>query len=74
MLYLQIQDDDDAPNAEDQDGSREQRDRHDVVVLSAERIFPEMHGNSIAAGSQEVPLVTLKCFLYNSIVSPSVVP
>ncbi|PPD96823.1 hypothetical protein GOBAR_DD06143 [Gossypium barbadense] len=48
-----IQDDDDAPNAEDQDGSRKQRDRHDVVGLSAERISPEMPSNSIAASSQE---------------------
>ncbi|XP_017649339.1 serine/threonine-protein kinase BLUS1-like isoform X1 [Gossypium arboreum] len=48
-----IQDDDDAPNAEDQDGSRKQRDRHDVVGLSAERISPEMPNNSIAASSQE---------------------
>ncbi|KAH1091980.1 hypothetical protein J1N35_019237 [Gossypium stocksii] len=48
-----IQDDDDAPNAEDQDGSRKQRDRHDVVGLSAERISPETPSNSIAASSQE---------------------
>ncbi|XVF14095.1 hypothetical protein REPUB_Repub09cG0027800 [Reevesia pubescens] len=48
-----IQDYDDVSNAEDQDGSRKQSDRHDVVELSAERISPETASNPIAATSQE---------------------
>ncbi|XWS40737.1 hypothetical protein CRYUN_Cryun17cG0021300 [Craigia yunnanensis] len=48
-----IQDYEDVSNAEDRDGSRKQRDRHDVVGLSAERMPPETASNSIAATSQE---------------------
>ncbi|GMI99149.1 MITOGEN-ACTIVATED PROTEIN KINASE KINASE KINASE KINASE4, TARGET OF TEMPERATURE3 [Hibiscus trionum] len=48
-----IQDYDDAQNAEDQDGSRKQSDRHDGVGLSAEKMSSEMASNSIAASSQE---------------------
>ncbi|XWS30362.1 hypothetical protein CRYUN_Cryun24cG0110700 [Craigia yunnanensis] len=47
-----IQDYDDVSNAGDQDGSGKQRDRHDVVGLSAERMSPETASNSIAATSQ----------------------
>ncbi|KAE8706710.1 Proteasome assembly chaperone 3 [Hibiscus syriacus] len=49
----QIQDYDDIPNAEDQEGSRKQRDEHDVVILSADRISSETACNSISATSQE---------------------
>ncbi|KAE8697149.1 Serine/threonine-protein kinase OSR1 [Hibiscus syriacus] len=48
-----IQDYDDAPDSEDQDGSRKQRDQHDVVGLSTEKMSCEMASNSIAASSQE---------------------
>ncbi|XP_021298990.1 serine/threonine-protein kinase BLUS1 isoform X2 [Herrania umbratica] len=48
-----IQDYDDVSSAEDRDGSRKQRDRHDDVGLPAERMSPEMASNSIAATSPE---------------------
>ncbi|KAK8710235.1 hypothetical protein V6N13_145569 [Hibiscus sabdariffa] len=48
-----IQDYDDTPNAEDQDGSIKQRDHHDVVGSSSEKMSSEMASNSIAASSQE---------------------
>ncbi|XP_022739771.1 serine/threonine-protein kinase BLUS1-like isoform X2 [Durio zibethinus] len=48
-----IQDYDDMSNAGDQDGSRKQRNGHDVVGLAAERMSPETASNSIAATSQE---------------------
>ncbi|KAL4332897.1 hypothetical protein GQ457_07G001880 [Hibiscus cannabinus] len=48
-----IQDYDDVPNSEDQDGSIKQRDQHDVDGLSAENMSSEMASNSIAASSQE---------------------
>ncbi|KAE8672435.1 Serine/threonine-protein kinase OSR1 [Hibiscus syriacus] len=50
-----IQDYDDAPNAEDQEGSRKQREQHDVVGLSVEKMSSETT-NSNAARSQEVGL------------------
>lgn len=49
-------------SAEDRDGSRKQRDRHDDVGLPAERMSPEMASNSIAATSQEVPVIILNYF------------
>ncbi|XVE67918.1 hypothetical protein DITRI_Ditri09bG0026500 [Diplodiscus trichospermus] len=45
--------DDDVSNAEDQDGRMKQRDRHNVVGLSAERMSPGVASNSIAATRQE---------------------
>ncbi|KAK8653300.1 hypothetical protein V6N13_127308 [Hibiscus sabdariffa] len=54
-----IQDFDDIPNAEDQDGSRKQRDGHDVVGLSADKISPETACNSISATSKEEGLSDL---------------
>ncbi|XWS44173.1 hypothetical protein CRYUN_Cryun15aG0021800 [Craigia yunnanensis] len=48
-----IQDYDDVSNAEDRDGNRKQRDRYDVVGLSAERMPPETASNFVAATSQE---------------------
>ncbi|XVE83970.1 hypothetical protein DITRI_Ditri16bG0131500 [Diplodiscus trichospermus] len=54
-----IQDYDDVSNAEDRDGSRKQRERHDVVGLSAERISSDAASNSIAPTSQEDALSDL---------------
>ncbi|KAK8607252.1 hypothetical protein V6N13_052994 [Hibiscus sabdariffa] len=54
-----IQDYDDIPNAEDQDGSRKQRDGHDVVGLPADKISPETACNSISAASKEEGLSDL---------------
>ncbi|GMI68398.1 MITOGEN-ACTIVATED PROTEIN KINASE KINASE KINASE KINASE4, TARGET OF TEMPERATURE3 [Hibiscus trionum] len=48
-----IHDYDDIPNAEDQERSRKQRDMHDVVRLSAEKMSPEIACNSIAATNDE---------------------
>ncbi|XVF16400.1 hypothetical protein REPUB_Repub10bG0028000 [Reevesia pubescens] len=54
-----IQDYDNVQNAEDRDGSRKQRDRHDIVGLSAARMSPETASNSVAASSQEDDLSDL---------------
>ncbi|XP_040936757.1 serine/threonine-protein kinase BLUS1 isoform X2 [Gossypium hirsutum] len=48
-----IHDYDDVPNAEDRDGSRNQRNSNGVVGLSPERMSSEMASNSIASSSQE---------------------
>ncbi|KAE8731915.1 hypothetical protein F3Y22_tig00002377pilonHSYRG00002 [Hibiscus syriacus] len=48
-----IHDYDDILNAEDQEGSKKQRDMHDVVRLSPEKMSPETACHSIAATSQE---------------------
>ncbi|GMI86808.1 MITOGEN-ACTIVATED PROTEIN KINASE KINASE KINASE KINASE4, TARGET OF TEMPERATURE3 [Hibiscus trionum] len=54
-----IQDYNDTPNAEDQEGSRKQRDGHDVVGLSADNISQETACSSIPATSQEEVLSDL---------------
>ncbi|XP_007031483.2 PREDICTED: serine/threonine-protein kinase BLUS1 [Theobroma cacao] len=68
-----IQDYDDVSSAEDRDGSRKQRDRHDDVGLPAERMSPEMASNSIAATSQEDGLSDLHD-LESSLVSFPIKP
>ncbi|XP_022750591.1 serine/threonine-protein kinase BLUS1-like isoform X2 [Durio zibethinus] len=48
-----IQDYEEVSNAEERDESRKQRDRYNVVGLSAERMSAETASNSIAATNQE---------------------
>ncbi|KAE8689336.1 hypothetical protein F3Y22_tig00110940pilonHSYRG00386 [Hibiscus syriacus] len=54
-----IHDYDDILSAEDQEGSKKQRDMHDVAGLSAENMSPETACNSVAATSQEEGLSDL---------------
>ncbi|KAK8491655.1 hypothetical protein V6N13_111837 [Hibiscus sabdariffa] len=54
-----IHDYDDIPNAEDQERSRNKRDRHDVVRLSAGKMSLETACNSIPATSEEEGLSDL---------------
>lgn len=59
------------PNAEDQDVSKKQKDRHDDVVFQAERQSQERVSNENAPPNHEVSLPLLKAtpFLFFKLIA-----